>query len=274
MRAPLILAACLTTAALLPNAANAQNDTSQSSVDQDDPTRPTNYFDVRNRYQDSTTTKQNDQVQTIFRGNGTMKISKDWEFGYRLDFPLIASNAVTSTDPDGDYKYGVGRPLVSAYLANIINDRWAYAFGSQVNGPAVSGTQFGSGNWDVRPLFAVRAMLPEITEGSYFVPLFRYAQTFAQSYPNSRPASNLQISPQLKIDLPGTWFVTLFPSPDVRWNFGAKTGAQTGRLFLPFDISGGRKFGNLLTSLEMSVPIVKDYPVYHLKIEARLSWLL
>jgi hypothetical protein len=274
MRAPLALAACLTIAMLLPKAANAQTDASQPPPEQDDPTRPTNYFDLRNRYQDSTMSKKNDQVLTIFRGNGTLKISKDWELGYRVDFPLIASNAITSTDPEGDYKYGVGRPLVSTYLANIIDDRWAYAFGGQVKGPAVSGTQFGSGNWDVRPMVAVRTMLPEITEGSFFVPLFRYAQTFSQSYPNSRPASNLQISPQLKIDLPDTWFVTLFPSPDVRWNFGAKASGQTGRLFLPFDVSSGRNFGSLLTSLEVSVPMIKDYPVYRLKIEARLSWRL
>jgi hypothetical protein len=274
MRAPLVLAACLTTATLLQQSANAQTDASQTPVEEDDPTRPTNYFDVRSRYQDSTTSKKNDQVQTIFRGNGTFEIGKDWDFGYRLDLPLIASNAITAADPDGNYRYGVGRSLVSAYLANIVDDRWAYAFGGQVNSPAVSGTQFGSGNWDVRPMFAVRTMLPEITEGSFFVPLFRYAQTFSQSYPNSRPASNLQISPQLKIDLPETWFVTLFPSPDVRWNFGAKASGQTGRLFLPFDISSGRNFGNLLTSLEVSVPMVKDYPVYHFKVEARLSWKL
>ena len=274
MRAPLALAACLTIAAFLPKAANAQNAAPQQPTELDDPTRPTTYFDLRNRYQDGTTTKKSDKVQTIFRGNGTVGIAKDWKFGYRVDFPLVASNAITATDADGNYKYGVGRPLVSVYLANIVNDRWAYAFGGQLNGPAVSGSAFGSGNWDVRPLFAVRTMLPEITEGSFFVPLFRYAQTFARSYPNSRAASNLQISPQLKIDLPDTWFVTLFPSPDVRWNFGAKPSGQTGRLFLPFDISSGRNFGNLLTSLEVSVPMVKDYPVYHFKIEARLSWLL
>src|SRR5277367_5413013 len=146
MRAPLALAAGLTIAALFPKAANAQADASQPPTEQDDPTRPTNYFDLRNRYQDSTTSKKNDQVQTIFRGNGTIAISTDWEVGYRLDLPLIASNAVTATDPGGDYRYGVGRPLVSVYLANIITDRWAYAFGGQVNGPPVSGTQFGTGN--------------------------------------------------------------------------------------------------------------------------------
>ena len=117
-------------------------------------------------------------------------------------------------------------------------------------------------------------MLPEISDGSFFVPLFRYEQTFAASYPGSRPSSNLQFSPQLKINLPETWFVSLFPSPDIRWNFGAKANGQTGRLFLPFDAQAGRSFGNLLTSLEVSVPVIKDYPVYHLKIEARLSWEL
>ncbi|HTW33286.1 MAG TPA: hypothetical protein VMD53_01620 [Rhizomicrobium sp.] len=273
MRAPLALAARLMIAALLPQSANAQSAASPAP-EPDDPTRPTTYFDLRDLYQDRTTTRKSDKVQTIFRGNGTVGISEDWEFGYRLDLPLVASNAITSTDPGGNYEYGVGRPLVSAYLANIVSDRWAYAFGGQVHGPAASGTEFGSGNWDVRPLFAVRAMLPEISEGSFFVPLFRYAQTFAQSYPNSRPASNLQVSPELKIDLADAWFVTLFPSPDVRWNFGARASGQTGRLFLPFDVSGGRSFGNLLTSLEVSVPVVKDYPVYHLKIEARLCWEL
>jgi hypothetical protein len=268
------LAACLAIAAFLPKVANAQTDTSQPSTEEDDPTRPTNFFDIRNRYQDSTTSKKNDQVQTILRGNGTFDVSQGWKLGYRVDLPLIASNAITADNPDGNYNYGVGRILLSTYLANILDDRWAYAFGGQVNAPAASGTQFGNGNWDVRPLLAVRAMLPEISDGSYFVPLFRYAQTFAASFPNSRPASNLQISPQLKIILPDTWFVTLFPSPDVRWNFGAKASGQTGRLFLPFDISGGRNFGNLLTSLEVSVPMIKDYPVYHLKIEARLSWKL
>ena len=264
----MVVAACVAGLAMQAHAQSSGDD------EQDDPTRPTNYFDLRNRYEDGTTTSRNDKVQTIIRANGMFDIAPDWKFGYRVDLPLVAANAVTTDNPNGDYRYGVGRLLVSTYLANIVDDRWAYAFGGQVNAPAASGTQFGSGNWDVRPLIAVRAMLPEISDGSFFVPLLRYAQSFAASYPNSRPASTLQISPQLKIDLPDTWFVTLFPSPDVRWNFGARASGQTGRLFLPFDISSGRNFGNLLTSLEVSVPMVKDYPVYHLKIEARLSWQL
>jgi hypothetical protein len=163
--------------------------------------------------------------------------------------------------------------LVSAFLANILNDRWAYAFGSQITTPAALGTQFGSGNWDVRPLLAVRAMLPEISDGSYFVPLVRYAQTIAQA-DSGRPSSNLQFSPQMKIALKGNWSIELFPSPDIRWNFGAKPAGQTGRLFFPLDGEIDKGLGKYLVSLEVSVPVVKDYPVYHYKIEARLSYQL
>ena len=191
----------------------------------------------------------------------------------RSDLPLVASNAVTTTNPGGDNGYGVGRPLVSAFLANILNDRWAYAFGSQIITPAASGTQFGSSNWDVRPLLAVRAMLLEIGDGSYFVPLVRYARTIAQAY-SKRPSSNLQFSPQLKIALQDGWSIELFPSPDIRWNFGAKPPGQTGRLFFPLDGEIGKGLGKYLVSPEVSVPVVKDYPIYHYKIEARLSYQL
>ena len=38
---------------------------------------------------------------------------------------------------------------------------------------------------------------------------------------------------------------------------------QTGRLFLPFDARIGRKFSkNFNVSLEVGVPIIKQYPVY------------
>jgi hypothetical protein len=32
--------------------------------------------------------------------------------------------------------------------------------------------------------------------------------------------NNLQFAPTLNIDLPGRWFVTFYPDPDIRWNFG------------------------------------------------------
>ena len=55
-------------------------------------------------------------------------------------------------------------------------------------------------------------------------------------------------------------------------NFGDPITGQTGRLFLPFDALVGRTLTkNLTASLEVGVPIIKDYPVYDFEIEARLN---
>jgi hypothetical protein len=115
-------------------------------------------------------------------------------------------------------------------------------------------------------------MLPEISTGSYFVPQISYDFSFAQSFPG-RNARNLQFAPELNIALKESWFVVLYPSTDIRLNFGDPLSGQTGRLFLPLDVAIGRKFAdNVVASLEVSVPVVKDYPVYRFKTEARISF--
>jgi hypothetical protein len=104
---------------------------------------------------------------------------------------------------------------------------------------------------------------------SYFVPAVRYAMSFAGD-PSARRISEPQIAPTLNIDLPGRWFLTFYPSYDIRINFGAPKAGQTGRLFLPFDALVGVKLtDNLQISLEVGVPIIKEYPVYNFKTEAR-----
>jgi hypothetical protein len=58
----------------------------------------------------------------------------------------------------------------------------------------------------------------------------------------------------------------------LRINFGDPISGQTGRLFFPFDIAVGRTItDNLMTSLEVSVPIINDYPVYDFKTEMRVA---
>jgi len=55
-------------------------------------------------------------------------------------------------------------------------------------------------------------------------------------------------------------------------NFGRKVAGQTGRLFLPLDGEVGYNLSDSqVASLEISAPVVRDYPLYRLKIEARLS---
>jgi len=91
--------------------------------------------------------------------------------------------------------------------------------------------------------------------------------------PSRSKISNLQVAPTLNLDLPNRWFFTFYPNPDIRWNFGDPVPGQTGRLFLPFDAMVGRVLKNgWVASLEGSVPIIKDYPVYDFKVEARVHF--
>ena len=104
------------------------------------------------------------------------------------------------------------------------------------------------------PIAAARYALPEISSGSYFEPLARYDVSFAGD-PTRKFISNLQLAPMLNVSLPDRWFVTLYPNPEIRWNFGAPITGQSGRLFLPFDARIGKKFSDLLNvSLEFPFP--------------------
>ena len=123
------------------------------------------------------------------------------------------------------------------------------------------------------PGIAVRYALPEVGANSYVEPLVRYDISFAGD-PSKKNISNLQFAPTVKFGLPDHWFLTFYPSADIRVNYGDPVTGQTGRLFLPFDVQIGRKLTkDLVLSLEVGVPIIKDYPVYNFKTEVRLNIL-
>jgi hypothetical protein len=129
----------------------------------------------------------------------------------------------------------------------------------------------GSGRWQIMPGFGVRYSFLEIGPETYFVPQVRYAMSFAGD-PSRRNINQPQIAPTLNIGLPDHWFVTFYPSNDIRINYGDPVSGQTGRLFLPFDAAVGRKVTDSLTvTLEFGVPLIKDYPVYNFKSELRIS---
>jgi hypothetical protein len=101
--------------------------------------------------------------------------------------------------------------------------------------------------------------------------VFRYDVSFAGD-PTKKNISNLQFAPTFNLGLPDRWFLTFYPSADIRFNFGDPITGQTGRLFLPFDVRIGRKLSdNTALSLEVGVPIIKDYPVYDFKTQVRLN---
>ena len=193
-----------------------------------------------------------------------------WILALRSDLPLLAKNPFSSSNPDGDYLRGVGDADVQAAIIRNLSQRWAVGFGARLIAPT-GGDTFGSGKWQVMPIVGARYALWEINSSSYFEPVVRYDVSFAGD-PTKKNISNLQFAPAVNIGLPDRWFITFYPSADIRINLGDPISGQTGRLFLPFDARIGRKLSDdAALSFELGVPIIKDYPIYNIKTQVRLN---
>jgi hypothetical protein len=238
---------------------------------------PANLFQMMPQYQTAPgsgstpgTTRDVTTETLNLRMDHSLDLAPLWILALRADVPLLAKNPISSINPDGDYVSGVGDADVQATIIRNINPRWAVGFGVRLITPT-GGDTLGSGKWQVMPGGGFRYALWEISPSSYFEPIVRYDVSFAGD-PTRRNISNLQFAPTLNIGLPDRWFLTFYPSADIRINYGDPITGQTGRLFLPFDVRVGRQLSkNIALSFELGVPIIKDYPVYNLKTQVRLN---
>jgi Putative MetA-pathway of phenol degradation len=250
-------------------------DAQQSNPEQQDPeyngedfTRPQRSFETRFLFQTSSgTTSQTDRGSWLLRANWKSDLDAGWKLGLLGQVPVVDK---TTFNPTGvDREFGIGDAAVQAALSHAIDRHWAFGFGARLVAPTAEDS-LGSGKWQIMPGFGVRYSFLDIGPDTYFVPVIRYAVSFAGD-PSRRNISEPQIAPTLNIGLPDHWFVNFYPSNDIRINFGDPISGQTGRLFLPLDVSVGRKVtDSLIISLEAGVPIVKDYPVYNFKTELRM----
>jgi hypothetical protein len=197
-------------------------------------------------------------------------LAPGWIVATRSDLPLLAKNPINASNPNGNYLYGIGDVDTQAALIRNINADLAFGFGLRLIAPTGNDV-LGSGKWQLMPIIGARFSLTEISASSYFEPLLRYDISVAGN-PTTKNISNLQFAPAVNIGLPDRWYVTFYPSPDIRVNFGDPVTGQTGRWFIPFDVRVGKKISEAIAlSLEVGVPILKDYPVYDFKTEARLN---
>ena len=241
---------------------------------------PPNMFQTMYEYRtapgSSTTPGSTREVTTEtlnLRYDHAFDLSPGWILVTRSDLPMLAKDPLNTGNPNGDFLYGIGDVDAQAALIRNINARLAFGFGLRLTAPT-GDDALGSGKWQLMPIVGARFSLSEISASSYFEPLLRYAVSVAGD-PAKNDISSLQFAPMLNIGLPNRWFVTFYPSPDIRVNFGDPITGQTGRWFVPFDIRVGKKLSDTIAlSLEVGVPILKDYPVYDFKTQARLnvSW--
>jgi Putative MetA-pathway of phenol degradation len=193
-----------------------------------------------------------------------------WILELRADLPLLGKNPLSSSNPDGDFLRGIGDADVQAVVVHNLDQRWTVGFGARLITPT-GDDALGSGKWQIMPVAGARYALWEINPSSYVEPVVRYDVSFAGD-PTKKNISNLQFAPTFNLGLPDRWFITFYPSADIRINYGDPITGQTGRLFLPFDARIGRELSdNAALSFELGVPIIKDYPVYNLKTQLRLN---
>jgi hypothetical protein len=243
----------------------------------EDFTRPENLIQSRFIYQTAPGSGSlPGTIRTVTTGTAVLRsdlkfdIAPQWTLALRGDLPFSEKNPITSSNPTGEFVGGLGDADIQAALIRKIDARWAAGAGLRIVAPT-GAPDITSGKWQALPVVGARVMLPEISQGSFFTGLVRYDVSFAGD-PSKRNISNLQLAPTLNINLPERWFVTFYPNPDIRINYGDPVTGQTGRLFLPMDFMFGRDLNKTTTvSLEISVPIIKDYPVYDIKTVARLN---
>ena len=106
--------------------------------------------------------------------------------------PTLAKNPVTSSNPNGEFLYGVGDAGVQAAIIHDLDQRFAVGFGARLITPT-GGDTFGSGKWQVMPIVGVRYALWELSSSSYFEPVVRYDVSFAGD-PTKKNISNLQMA--------------------------------------------------------------------------------
>jgi hypothetical protein len=280
MMARVLAASFLLAFAMLPSVAAAQAASSQRESDNtgNDLFRPpANLFQMMDEYKTapgsgSTPGSTRDvTTETLnLRMDHSLDLAPLWILALRADLPLAAKNPITSDNPGGDYVGGIGDADIQAVIIHNLDARWAVGFGARLITPT-GGDTLGSGKWQIMPAAGFRYALWEISPSSYFEPVVRYDVSVAGD-PTKKNISNLQFGPTLNIGLPDRWFLTFYPSADIRINYGDPITGQTGRLFLPFDVRVGRKLSdNIALSFELGVPIIKDYPVYNLKTQVRLN---
>jgi hypothetical protein len=245
----------------------------------DDPTYPLGKIELLDRFTTAPgpgtaegTTKQVDTNTLFARIETPFRIAPQWELAFRVEIPVVWTNPVTPQNPSGQVITGFGNLLTQSWLIYEINPRWAVAAGAQVIAPTAT-NGVASDAWEEVTGAVVRVMLPELSEGSYFAPQVRYGVDFAGN--DEGPLlRQLRLMPTLNINLPHDLFLTFYPSPDIRWNYGTPVHGQTGRFFLPLNFMiGWKPTEHTVISAEFGIPIIKEFPVYTFKTQVRIGYL-
>jgi hypothetical protein len=237
-----------------------------------DPTKPLTRIDLRYQYQNLPPDDHDNAHIFTPRADKPFALSPRWSLATRIDLPLFLTEAVNPDNLDGDYEFGLGDLLLQGLLIHSPSQRFAWALGAQLIFPTASTDGMGGGKYRIVPTLGARYALPGISSGTFAAFLLRYDVDYAGD-DDRRHISELQLAPLVNIALPAQWFVNLYPSSDIRYNFGSKRPGDAGRWFFPCNFMVGKMVTrSIVASVEIGVPIVDDYEVYDFKLEARIGF--
>ena len=240
-------------------------------------TKPLTRFDLRYGYQKVPGAPHGHDGMHIvtMRMDKPFVLSPEWLVTARVDLPFMFTNLPNLKDnPRGNTHFGLSDALAQIFLVNVPNKTFAWAVGTQVVFPTASEEQMGTGKYRVVPTAGARFSTDSALRGSWVALAARWDRSFAESRSNARDVNELQFAPVVNIWLPGYWFINLFPSPDIRYNLSEKRNGDSGRWFVPANFMIGKMLGkNVVSSLEVGIPIVNHYKVYDFKMEFRLGFL-
>jgi hypothetical protein len=195
------------------------------------------------------------------------KLGGGWAFNTRFDLPMSFNDIPTRDNPTGDTEFNVNDVLVQGLLIKAFNPAVAVGFGTQFIIPTGTDDSFSGNRWRLVPTVGARVSLPQITKGSFFAFGARYDWDFAGDDGRSH-TSQLQFSPTLNIALPDRWFLTLFPSTDIRVDL-----EDGGKWFVPANFMIGKMLNkSTVASVEVGIPIIDDFDLYDFKVEARVGF--
>ena len=197
----------------------------------DDPTQPLGKIELLDRYTEAPgpgveegTTKRVQTNTPFARIDAPFRVAPQWELNFRAEIPAVWTNGVTPANPTGATVSGFGNVLTQGWIVHDFDQRWAVALGGQLIAPT-STNGVATDAWEQVTGFVVRAMLPEISPGSYFAPQVRYGIDF-EGNDDGNMLRQLHHRPDPQhFNLPHNLFFTLYPSPDIAtelWDAGVE----------------------------------------------------
>ena len=195
------------------------------------------------------------------RSDYWIDLSSQWTLALRADLPLLAKDPITSDNPAGHFLYGAGDADFQAALLHEFNARWAINFGARLTAPT-GDDNIGSGKWQIMPAFGARyAAARDRHQQLRLRPVVWYDVSFAGDATKEEHKQSAVCA-----DFPSRAAGSLVRHVLSERGHSREPGesvttARPDGCFCPFDFQVGRKLTKDLTlSLEIGVPLIKDYP--------------